>query len=647
MNKKLLIISLGIILLAGVAGCSPEATPWLPTPTPEVEKQADTSDSEGAEAGTSSEDDEYAQEVEGTVGEPEGPVSVVRHAEPSIKALEVDQHTIFTTVGATITWHNDDDVVHNITSETGWFQADVEPGGTFTWQPSEPGVFTYHCETHDEVQGAVVVVQGGAVASEYYDGKPISKFFADTCGGCHGPNREGGTGPALIPGRLTSPDPFYFETIKNGRPGTAMPAWSLIGLSDEEIWGLIGFIRTEPEASDVQWGMEEIADTVEILVDEASLPNEPAHSGNIDNLMLVTEREARSIALIDADTHELLSHIEASYRAHGYAFDPTNARWAFNVGRDGWVFKIDLYTAQAVRKARVGHDSRGLAISDDGKYLIVGNYIPNSAVILNAETLEPLKVITTEGVNPDGDFVSSRVCITSDVSMDSVGPYFIIALKEAGQVWRIDYSDPDFPIDKVKNVGHILHDGFLSPDNTRFYLASQADNWMAVIDVENWELVDQISTGDTPHPGSGAVWEADGTTYGATVHAGEGKVTIWDLATNEIVGSVPTAGPGLFLRAAHNSPYVWADALFGTPSNTTTVFEKSAPFNVVGVIEEGMMTLHPEFTADGRFVYISDWTGNVVRVYDATTLEKVAEIGGVETPTGIFNTVRREEALGH
>jgi DNA-binding beta-propeller fold protein YncE len=170
---------------------------------------------------------------------------------------------------------------------------------------------------------------------------------------------------------------------------------------------------------------------------------------------------------------------------------------------------------------------------------------------------------------------------------------------------------------------------------------------MAVIDIETMKLVEKISTGDTPHPGSGAVWEADDTLYGATVHAGEGKVTVWDLHTNAVIGTVPTIGPGLFLRSAENSPYVWADALFGNPSNTITVFMKEAPFEIVKVIEEGVMTLHPEFTADGRFVYVSDWQGNIVRVYDAATLEKVAEISGVTTPTGIFNTERRHEQLGH
>jgi nitrite reductase (NO-forming)/hydroxylamine reductase len=311
------------------------------------------------------------------------------------------------------------------------------------------------------------------------------------------------------------------------------------------------------------------------------------------------------------------------------------------------VFKIDLFSLQPVRKVRVGLDSRGIAMSDDGNYIIIGNYIPATAVILDADTLEPLKVISTKAENPEGEMVDSRVAIVSDVSPELVGPYFIIALKEAGQMWRIDWSDPTFPIAKVEKVGHILHDGFLSPDNTEFYIASQTDNWMAVIDVANWTLIEQIETGDTPHPGSGASWEADGITYGATVHAAEGKATVWDMATNEIVGAVDTAGAGLFIRASEHSPYVWADAVFAEEPHKITVFEKTPPFNVVGTIDDGLRTLHPEFTADGAFVYISDWDGNVVRIYDAATLELVSEIDGVVTPTGIFNTDRRHETLGH
>ena len=496
--------------------------------------------------------------------------------------------------------------------------------------------------------GAFIAACGSGAESEepQVQGKSVSAYFTDTCSGCHGPTRQGATGPALLPQRLTQQDEYYFDVIQNGKPGTVMPPWGSV-LSDEEANALVAFIRSEPDAGALTWAMEDIQDSLEELTAESELPATPTHEGNMDNLMLVTEREVQSIAVIDGDTHKMLGHIPASYRAHGYTFDPTNDRWAYNMGRDGWVFKIDMFSLQPVQKVRVGLDARGIAISDDGQYLITGNYIPATAVILDAQTLEPLKVIETVTTNPEGEMVDSRVCIVSDVAPDLVGPYFIIALKEAGQMWRIDWSDPEFPVDKVENVGHILHDGFLSPDNNYFYIASQVDNWMGVLDVANWSLVEQIATGEIPHPGSGATWEVDGVEYGATVHAGEGKVSVWDLATNEIVGTAATAGAGLFIRGHHESPYIWADAVFAENPNVITIFDKALPFNIVGEISDGVRTVHPEFTAHGDFVYISDWDGNMVRVYDAVTLEMVTEIDGITTPTGIFNTSRRLETLGH
>jgi nitrite reductase (NO-forming)/hydroxylamine reductase len=288
-----------------------------------------------------------------------------------------------------------------------------------------------------------------------------------------------------------------------------------------------------------------------------------------------------------------------------------------------------------------------VAISDDGNYLIAGNYVPTTAVILDAHTLEPLRVFQATAADPEGEIVDSRVATILDVSPDLVGPYFLVALKEAGQVWRIDWSQPDFPVTAVSGVGHILHDGFLSPDNSTFYLAAQTDDWMAAIDVQTMQVVERIDTGITPHPGSGATWEDGGVEYAATVHAGEGRVTVWDIATGEIAGTIDTPGPGLFIRASEHSPYVWADSVFAEEPHSITVFEKAPPFRVVGTLDDGLRTLHPEFTRDGAFVYVSDWDGNVVRVYDAETLDLVAEVPDIVTPTGIFNVSRRLETLGH
>ena len=57
--------------------------------------------------------------------------------------------------------------------------------------------------------------------------------------------------------------------------------------------------------------------------------------------------------------------------------------------------------------------------------------------------------------------------------------------------------------------------------------------------------------------------------------------------------------------------------MFAKPANHIYVIDKNPPFKLVKVIEEGTQPLHPEFTADGKFVYVADWQENIVRVYNA------------------------------
>ncbi|MCP5100267.1 MAG: hypothetical protein GY943_32345 [Chloroflexi bacterium] len=515
----------------------------------------------------------------------------------------------------------------------------------------------------EEVAADAPVTEEAAAEGIVIQGRPLQEFYIDTCGGCHGAFREGTLGPALLPERLSTDPNILFANIKDGRPGTSMdPFGGEPFLEDAEIEALVQYILSEPSAEAFVWGATEIMNTVEFLVDPATLPDAPTHTGDMDNLMLVTERENRSIKVLDGTTHTDLGRIDATYRAHGYTFDYSNERWAYNLGRDGWLLKIDLYTLQPVAKVRIGIDSRAIALSDDGKYVIGGNYVPNTAVIIDTETMAPVKVITTEGNKPDGEFVESRVGGINQTRSDLIGPYFLLNLKDAGQVWRVDYSDPTFPIVKLEGVGDILHESFLIPDQSIYYVASQASDWMAAIDVDTMELIAQIPSGVKPHPGPGAVWSwegDDGTTYAATVHISDSSVFIWDTGTQEEVATIPTGGPGLFINTNHNSPYVWADAIFSPDRpNTFYAIEKNPPFVIHEIhVEDAARFLHPEPTTDGNYVYISDWptpeqqaelghTGKVY-VFDAHTFEIVAVFDDLVTPTGIFNSSRRDETLGH
>ncbi len=68
-------------------------------------------------------------------------------------------------------------------------------------------------------------------------------IFNRTCTACHGMDGgEGERAPALVGDRrfFRLSENAIFDTIKNGIPGTAMPA---LGLPDDDIWRIVVFIR--------------------------------------------------------------------------------------------------------------------------------------------------------------------------------------------------------------------------------------------------------------------------------------------------------------------------------------------------------------------------------------------------------------------
>lgn len=69
-------------------------------------------------------------------------------------------------------------------------------------------------------------------------------LYSANCAGCHGEDRSGRSGPALLPSRLTRDPDDYAELITNG--GGGMPAFGS-RLSADEIDALVEFILTEPQ----------------------------------------------------------------------------------------------------------------------------------------------------------------------------------------------------------------------------------------------------------------------------------------------------------------------------------------------------------------------------------------------------------------
>ncbi|MDH5765362.1 MAG: nitrite reductase, partial [Gammaproteobacteria bacterium] len=308
----------------------------------------------------------------------------------------------------------------------------------------------------------------------------------------------------------------------------------------------------------------------------------------------------------------------------------------------------------------VAYDARDVAVSGDGKYIIGGGYWPPHFAIVDAETMEPLKVVSSRGVNVDGDYVEeSRVAAIYDTPNQ---PSWLVAMKELGQMWQVDYSDLDnLRIDKI-NSAKFLHDGFFDPTGRYFQIAANASNKMVVVDTETRKLEAMIDVDKLPHPGPGANWNDDKCgPVGGTTHLGTGLVTVWgnDPKSNKkgawkICYTVETDGAGVFIRTHPKSDYVWADQTKHPEpeiQQSIQVISKKDR-KIVKTIrlteKKGYAAVHMEFNKDGSEVWVSIWNradskkpnGEIV-IFDAKTLKEKARVKGLYAPTGKFNVYNR------
>ena len=216
-------------------------------------------------------------------------------------------------------------------------------------------------------------------------------LYGAHCAACHGDARLGGIGPALIPetlGRMRGT--ATAEVIAEGRPSTQMPAFAGT-LRAGEIAALAAYLST-PLDHVPEWGPAEIAASRAMAADYAPAPA-PAFDADPLNLFVVVETGDHQVSVLDGDTFAVLDRFPTPFAVHGGPKFSPDGRFVHIMSRDGWVQKYDLWSLAEVGRVRAGLNSRNIALSADGRWLAVANALPATLTILDAETLEPARVI--------------------------------------------------------------------------------------------------------------------------------------------------------------------------------------------------------------------------------------------------------------
>jgi len=371
-------------------------------------------------------------------------------------------------------------------------------------------------------------------------------------------------------------------------------------------------------------------------------------------LMVIVEREKGNVVVIDSVNHELLGRVEGlGNLRHGSMVFSRDGRYAYVIGREGNLSKVDLIELKLAATAKTGENAIGVAISRDNKYIMVCNYQPGSVVILDAVTLEKVKEIPAEVELPDGTKTYSRTV----GPLDTPDNLMVFGLMEGNSVWIVDMKQKDFPvIKKFKDVGDTPYDQLITPDGRYYVVGLLNSDWMGELDLWKLDKMKKIDVsarkaglkkygGDwkkvpvyhIPHLES---WGISGNLAFLPAF-GEKRVIVYDMRDWSVVKSIPIAGTGLFVVARPGGREVWVDNVGapGSPEERLIEVIDVETLEVKKTLDAGLGAMDPQFTPKGEAVYISIRGEDKVAVYDADTLKLLKEIP-VDKPSGIFCTDR-------
>lgn len=496
-------------------------------------------------------------------------------------------------------------------------------------------------------------------------------LYGTHCASCHGALRTGGMGPALLPEsleRLRKPEAL--RVIQQGRPATQMPGFADT-LSAAEVNALAAWVY-QPVTPAPAWSDDDIRASRTETAGARGLPARPAWKADPMNIFLVVEGGDHHVSVLDGDRFEVIHRFASRYALHGGPKFTPDGRFVFFGSRDGWITKYDLWNLTVVAEVRAGLNMRNVAVSGDGRWVMAANYLPRTAVLFDADLqlVKRFDATTLDGKS------ASRVSAVYDAAPRHS---FVLALKDIPEVWEISYDPKAGPIYDGLVHDYKMGEAIAKPgyQNVRrtpldeplddFFFDQSYKNVLGstrpkpgaaggaptaqVVNLDVRRKIAELPIAGMPHLGSGITFAWNGTTVLASPNLKDGAIDVIDMKTWKTVKTIPTPGPGFFIRSHENTPYAWADSMMDPKSkDTLTLIDKKTLAPVASLREPGRTLAHTEFTKDGRYALVSVWEGDgAIIVFDAQTLKEVKRLP-MNKPVGkynVWNKITRSEGTSH
>ncbi len=368
-----------------------------------------------------------------------------------------------------------------------------------------------------------------------------------------------------------------------------------------------------------------------------------ARGSGVGSRVFVVERASGALAVYDLEQRALLPERITGLGDLSHAtmtFTP-DLRSGFLATRGGKVTRIDLEKAQAAGEVLTSQNSIDNAISQDGRFLAVAEYAPGGVTILDARDLRVRKKHAAT-FERDGRTLHSR----ATGIVDAPGNRFVCVLMEAAEIWVIDASKPEFPIERrIPAPQAMPYDAMITPDG-RHYLVGHLDSpRVSVLDLAHPEAgVSVVDFADPSFPRGAPVklphmasWAVAGDRVFVPL-VGEKRLAVLDRRTLAFQRSLPVRGHPVYAVRSPTEREVWV-SFSGEEDDAFVQVIDVESLAVVDTLRLGGRIYHMDFTPRGSHVLVSANRDNKLLLVNAAT-RQVEDVEELASPSGIFGVWR-------
>ena len=282
------------------------------------------------------------------------------------------------------------------------------------------------------------------------------------------------------------------------------------------------------------------------------------------HLIFSVEAGGLEVSLVDAQRQLVVHRFAAPRRLIGQPVFSPDTRHAYWASVDGWITRYDLLARRVVGEFRAAERVSGLAVSGDGRWLMVASAEPRALTLLDAE-LRPQR--SYPAPQTDGDAVIGAPAVRDARGHKS----FVVGFAGGTQLWELSYDPNAEPIfdglvhdyrsgEGIARPGYLglrrtlleapLDQLFLSPDERHVLglgLARGTTGQLQVVNLDVRRRIATVQLPGLPNLGAATVWaaSASGTALLAIPDCSGATASLLDPRGWKLAGSVDLPPPAV------------------------------------------------------------------------------------------------------